>query len=113
MKESVAVTKEATPKKDFSPAKSDISIHHTQNEPESQLASLKGVISNIKSDGDTPSIDSIATHLNSMHARGRPPVLLALQHTHGNRYVQQVVAGIQAMLVVGQPGISTSRRQTG
>jgi hypothetical protein len=34
----------------------------------------------------------------------RAPVLLALQQTHGNRYVQRVVAGIQAKLVVGQPG---------
>jgi len=31
-------------------------------------------------------------------------VLLALQRTHGNRYVQRVVAGIQAKLKVGQPG---------
>jgi hypothetical protein len=34
----------------------------------------------------------------------RAPALLALQQTHGNRYVQRVVAGIQAKLVVGQPG---------
>ena len=104
MKDSVAVAKEATAKKDFSPAKSDISIHHAQNEPERQLASLRGVIGNIRTDGDTPSVDSIATHLNSMHTRERAPVLLALQQTHGNRYVQQVVARIQAKLVVGQPG---------
>jgi hypothetical protein len=31
-------------------------------------------------------------------------VLLALQRTHGNRYVQRVVAGIQAKLKIGQPG---------
>jgi hypothetical protein len=34
----------------------------------------------------------------------RAPALLALQQTHGNRYVQRVVTGIQAKLVVGQPG---------
>ncbi|MBE9571710.1 MAG: DUF4157 domain-containing protein, partial [Proteobacteria bacterium] len=34
----------------------------------------------------------------------RASVLLALQRTHGNRYVQRVVAGIQAKLKVGQPG---------
>jgi hypothetical protein len=34
----------------------------------------------------------------------RAPALLALQQTHGNRYVQRVVAGIQAKLKVGQPG---------
>jgi hypothetical protein len=34
----------------------------------------------------------------------RAPVLSALQQTHGNRYVQRVVTGIQAKLKVGQPG---------
>jgi hypothetical protein len=38
-----------------------------------------------------------------MSTGGRVPALLALQQTHGNWYVQQVVAGIQAKLVVGQP----------
>ena len=36
-----------------------------------------------------------------MHAVQRAPALL--QRTHGNRYVQRVVAGIQAKLKVGQP----------
>jgi len=49
-------------------------------------------------------VESIATHLSSMHAAQRASALLALQCTHGNRYVQRVVAGIQAKLVVGQPG---------
>ena len=31
------------------------------------------------------------------------PLTMALQRMHGNRYVQRVVAGIQAKLVVGQP----------
>ena len=39
-----------------------------------------------------------------MHTAEHAPALLALQQTHGNRYVQRVVAGIQAKLVVGQPG---------
>jgi len=39
-----------------------------------------------------------------MHTAQRAPVLSALQQTHGNRYVQRVVAGIQAKLKVGQPG---------
>jgi hypothetical protein len=38
-----------------------------------------------------------------MHFAERASVLLALQQTHGNRYVQRVVAGIQAKLAVGQP----------
>jgi hypothetical protein len=39
-----------------------------------------------------------------MHTTQRTPALLTLQQTHGNRYVQRVVSGIQAKLVVGQPG---------
>jgi hypothetical protein len=62
------------------------------------------VIGNIRRDDDTPSVESIATHLSSMHTAQRAPALLALQQTHGNRYVQRVVTGIQAKLVVGQPG---------
>jgi hypothetical protein len=38
-----------------------------------------------------------------MHTAERTPVLLALQQTHGNRYVQRVVTGIQAKLKIGQP----------
>ena len=105
MKESVAVAKEADAKKGFSPTKSsDSSIQRLRNEPERQLGSLRGVIGNIRRDGGTPSVDSIATELSSMHSAQRAPALLALQQTHGNRYVQRVVAGIQAKLVVGQPG---------
>ena len=104
MKESVAIAKEAVAKKDFSPTKSDNSIHLLQHEPKRQLGSLRSVIDNVKHDGGTPSIESIATHLSSMHTAQRAPVLLALQRTHGNWYVQRVVAGIQAKLKVGQPG---------
>jgi hypothetical protein len=104
MKESVAIAKEADTKKDFSPAKSDKSIHRVRNEPERQLGSLRSVIDNIRSDGGTPSVDSIATELSSMPSVPRASVLLALQRTHGNRYVQRVAAGIQAKLKVGQPG---------
>jgi hypothetical protein len=104
MKESVAIAKEADAKKDFSSIRSDNSIHRVRNEPERQLGSLRSVIDNIRSDGSTPSVDSIATELSSMHIAQRAPVLLALQRTHGNRYVQRVVTGIQAKLKVGQPG---------
>ena len=104
MKESVAIAKEADAKKDFSPTKSDNNIHRIRDEPERQLGSLRSVIDNITRDGGTPSVDSIATELSSMSIGGRAPALLALQQTHGNRYVQRVVAGIQAKLVVGQPG---------
>ena len=104
MKESVANAKEADRKKDFSPTKSDKSIHRVQHEPERQLGSLRGVIDNIRHDGGTPSVDSIATEMSNMPSAQRAPLLLALQRTHGNRYVQRVVAGIQAKLKVGQPG---------
>jgi hypothetical protein len=60
------------------------------------------VINNIRHGGGTPSVDSISTQL-STHTVQRAPVLLGLQQTHGNRYVQRVVAGIQAKLAVGQP----------
>jgi hypothetical protein len=69
-----------------------------------QLGSLRGVIDTIRRGDGTPSVESIATELSGMHTAQRAPVLLALQHTHGNRYVQRVVAGIQAKLKVGQPG---------
>jgi hypothetical protein len=39
-----------------------------------------------------------------MPSSDHAPVLLALQQTHGNQYVQRVVTGIQAKLKVGQPG---------
>ena len=103
MKEAVAIAKETDAKKGFSPAK-DNSIYRLRNEPERQLGSLRGVIGNITRDGGTPSVDSIATELSSMHTAQRASTLLALQRTHGNRYVQRVVAGIQAKLKVGQPG---------
>jgi hypothetical protein len=104
MKESVAVAKEADAKKGVSPTKSDNSIHRVRNEPERQLGSLRDVIGNIRREGDTPSVESIATRLSGMHSAERAPALLALQQTHGNRYVQRVVSGIQAKLAVGQPG---------
>ena len=90
--------------KEFSPTRSDKNIHSLRNKPEMQLGSLGGVIGSIRRDGGTPSVDSIATHLGGMHTAQRAPVLLGLQQTHGNRYVQRVVTGIQAKLKVGQPG---------
>jgi hypothetical protein len=104
MKESVAIAKEADRKKDISSTRSGNSIHRVQNEPERQLGSLRGVIGNITRDGGTPSANSIATELSSMHTAQRASVLLALQRTHGNLYVQRIVTGIQAKLKVGQPG---------
>lgn len=104
METSVAIAKEADAKKGFSHTMSDNIIHRAQNEPEMQLGSLRGVIGNIRSNGSTPSVDSIATQLSSMHTAQRAPVLSALQQTHGNQYVQRVVAEIQAKLAVGQPG---------
>ena len=104
MKESVAIAKEADAKKGVSPTKSDNSIQRVRNEPERQLGSLRDVIGNIRRDGGTPSVESIATRLSGMPTGERAPALLALQQTHGNRYVQRVVSGIHAKLVVGQPG---------
>jgi hypothetical protein len=104
MKESVAVAKEADAKKWVSPTKSDKSIRRVRNEPERQLGSLRGVIGNIRRNGGKPSVESIATELSGMPSAQRAPALLALQQTHGNRYVQRVVSGIPAKLVVGQPG---------
>jgi len=105
MGESVAVAKEADAKKSSSPTRSSSkSIHRVQNDHEMQLGSLGGVIGNIRSNGGKPSVESIATELSSVHSAQRASVLLALQRTHGNRYVQRVVAGIQAKLMVGQPG---------
>jgi hypothetical protein len=103
MNESVAVTKVADTQKDSSPTKSDNSSHRAQNEPEMQLGSLRGVINTIRLDGGTPSVDSIATQLSNMTSTGRASVLQALQQTQGNLYVQQVVLGVQAKLMVGQP----------
>ena len=104
MKESVAVAKEADAKKGVSPTRSDNSILRLRDEPEMQLGSLRGVIDIIRRDGGKPSVENIATELSSAHSAQRASVLLALQRTHGNRYVQRVVTGIQAKLKVGQPG---------
>ena len=105
MGESIAVAKEADAKKSYSPTRSSSkSIHRVRDGSEMQLGSLGGVIGNIRSNGDKPSVESIATQLSDMPTGEHAPVLLALQQTHGNRYVQRVVSGIQAKLVVGQPG---------
>ena len=104
MKESVAIAKAADAEKESSPTRSDNNIQGLRNEPERQLGSLRDVIDTIRRDGGTPSAESIATQLSGMHIAQRTPALLALQQTHGNRYVQRVVAGIQAKLTIGQPG---------
>ena len=105
MNESVAAVKEADAKKRSSPThESEEGVRHLRDEPDRQLGSLGAVISNISRNGAVPSAASIATQLSSMHTSQRAPVLLALQQTHGNRYVQRVVSGIQAKLKVRQPG---------
>ena len=104
MKESIAIAKEVDRKQESSPTRSDNSIHRVRNEPERLLGSLRDVIGNIRRNGGTPSVESISTELSVMHSIQRAPALLALQRTHGNQYVQRVVAGIQAKLTVGQPG---------
>jgi len=104
MKESVAIVKEANKKKKFSPTRGDNNIQGLRNKPERQLGSLVGLIGNIRSNGGKPSVENIAMQLSGMHSAERAPALLALQQTHGNRHVQQVVAGIQAKLRIGQPG---------
>jgi hypothetical protein len=105
MKGSIAVIKETDRRKESSSTTSDETIHQLRGEPNRQIRSLRGVIDTIRHhNGETPSVDSIATHLSGIYNAQRAPALLALQQTHGNRYVQRVVAGIQAKLKVGQPG---------
>ena len=103
MKESVTIAKEANSKKESSPTRSDKSIQRLRNAPERQLGSLRDVIGNIRRNGGTPSVESIATELSVMPSSDRASALLALQQTHGNQYVQRVVTGIQAKLKIGQP----------
>ena len=90
-------------KKESSPTRSDKNIQGLRNDPERQLGSLRAVIGNIRRGDGTPSAESIAMQLSGMRAGERAPVLLALQRTRRNLYVQRVVAGIQAKLAVGQP----------
>ena len=61
MNESVVVAKDADAKKKFLPARRKKSTHRTQNESERQIGSLRSAIANIRCDGGTPSIESIAT----------------------------------------------------
>ena len=105
MNKSIVIGKDVDAKKGFSSAhKSDKNIHRIRDESDQKLGSLGDVIGNIRRNGAAPSAESIATELGGRSAAERAPALLALQQTHGNRYVQRVVAGIQAKLVVGQPG---------
>lgn len=78
MKTSVALEKVADTRKDISPTKCDTCIHPVHHEPERQLGSLRDVIGTIKRNGGTPSVDSIATELSSMHTAQRASVLRAL-----------------------------------
>lgn len=67
MKKSVAIAKEADAKKGFLPTRNDKNVHRVRDEPDRQLGSLRDVVGDIRRDGDTPSGDSIATHMSSMH----------------------------------------------
>ena len=58
-------------KKGFSPTRSDKNIQGLRNEPERQLGSLRDVIEYIRRDGGTPSVESIAMQLSSMHTAQR------------------------------------------
>jgi hypothetical protein len=100
MKELIVIAKGADRKKAFSPTNK--STHRVRHESERQLGSLRSVINTISRKG-TPSVESIATELGNKNYAERASVLQALQRTHGNRYVQRVVAGIQAKLKIGQP----------
>jgi len=105
MNESVVIGKDVDAKRGFSSARrNNKSIQLVRDESERQLGSLGGVIGNIRRNGAAPSAESIATELGSRSAAQRAPALLALQQTHGNRYVRRVVSGIQAKLKIGQPG---------
>ncbi|MEA3283179.1 MAG: hypothetical protein U9Q68_11630, partial [Euryarchaeota archaeon] len=99
MKESVAIRKQGS-----SHTKNDNNIQHLRNGPDRQIGSLRSVVGNIRRNGGVPAVENIATELAVMPSTDRASALLALQQTHGNRYVQRVVTGIQAKLKVGQPG---------
>jgi len=75
------------------------SILRARNEPKRQLGSLRGMINVIRHDGGTPSVDSILTQL-STHTVQRASVLLGLQQTHGNRYVQRQANDIKEKLPI-------------
>lgn len=68
-------------------------IHNTRNELSGQFEPTWA----IRNDHGTPSIDKIAARLNSMHTNQRANVLLALQQTHGNRYVQRLADEMKLM----------------
>ncbi|MHC1599758.1 MAG: eCIS core domain-containing protein [Candidatus Methanospirareceae archaeon] len=104
MKESVAIAKEVNRRQGSSPNKSDNNIQRLRNGHKRQIGSLRSVVGNIRRNSDTPSVESVATELSVMPSTDRASALLALQQTHGNRYVQRVVTGIQAKLKIGQPG---------
>ncbi len=100
MKEGTVTVKAGNAKKDASTPRQTKSIYRMSAGRE--LGTLKDLVKNINHNGTKPSADSIATELSVMPVAQRASVLLGMQHTHGNRYVQQVVA--QAKLMVGQPG---------
>jgi hypothetical protein len=102
MKEAAVTVKKPAAKKDASTPKQIESIYRMSTEKE--LGTLKDLVKNISHNGTKPSADSIATELSIMPIAQRASALLGLQRTHGNRYVQRVVAGIQAKLMVSPAG---------
>jgi len=88
-------------KKDSLPSKRDKRIYYALNDP--KHGSLKKILNNIKSKGETPSVKNIETEFYGMDAADRNSALLELQRTHGNQYVQKM-AGIQAKLKISEPG---------
>jgi hypothetical protein len=59
---------------------------------EKQIGTLRDVINGIRADENKPSVDSISSELNVMPASGKTSTLTALQHTHGNSFVQRVIS---------------------
>lgn len=90
--------KEPAAKRDLSASRSRKSTYSAKNLPKSRLNSLIGVT------GSALSPDTIATRLSRLPPANRAPTLRVLQRTRGNRSVQRMAAGIQAKLIVGQPG---------
>jgi hypothetical protein len=94
----ISPAKEPAAKKDISASHSSKSTYSAKNLPKSRLNSLTGV------NGSDRPLDTIASRLSRLPPTNRAPALRALQRSQGNRIVQQMTAGIQTKLRVGQPG---------
>jgi len=58
---------------------------------EKQIGTVRDLINGIRADDSKPSMESISSELNVMSASGKALALAALQHTHGNSFVQRVI----------------------